>query len=135
MTARSEYAARCATKASRLALADEVSALAARCGATVERNEPDGLQPKWQHVCLAYGPYRISMSFMGGLRSDAWLAHWHTESRSAAKYPPSFGYTVGGSVNTVHFAKATTCTTSWSRFLSCIEAGLLALSYRVVVAA
>lgn len=135
MTARTEYMELCATKAGRLALAEQAKALAARCGATVVSDKPCGLQPKWQELCLAYGPYRVSMSFMGGLRSDAWLAHWHVETRSDAQYPPSFGYAVGGSVNPVHFRKATTCTATFARFLQCLEAGFAALGKRDAIAA
>lgn len=121
-----EYKTLCSTKTKRQKLAKEIEILAAEMGATVTTGEYD--QPFEITMCLRYGSYRVSMRFCGKTNVGAFLGHWHTDVFSEAKYPSDFGYVIGGSMNTHHYGKATTCEYAFEGFKSSLKAGLNKLS-------
>jgi hypothetical protein len=100
-------------------------AAAAALGVTVTENAVNRLDPRTRHVTLAFGEYRVSMSFDGGLKFDVFLAHWHTATRSQAVYPPDFP---AESINRYHWGKATTHAATFGELLLKIKAGFVRLS-------
>lgn len=122
---RDEFSTMCATKKGRDICAAHVITMALRLGATFERKDrPDHREI---YLCLAYGPYRVSMHFEGGSQVGAFLGHWHTATSSAATYPKTFAVSIGGTVNEYHWGKATTCKWTFDAFLESLECGFAAL--------
>lgn len=117
MTAKTEFASAIATQAKRKALRAEIATLAARFGARI--SEDDGT-----YQCITLGPYRVSMDWAYP-KVGAFLGHWFTEG--AAQYPKTFAVAIGGTLNTCHYGKATTCETTWQGFVRSLEAGFSAL--------
>ena len=124
----SEHSILCRTQAKRERLASEVTRVAESCGATVTRGQTLEIEKgTLLRLDIAKGPYRLAIDFDGKSKVGAFLGHWHTETRSEARYPADFGSTVKGTLNTFHFGKATTCEESWSHFVASVEAGLSVL--------
>lgn len=128
-----EYADRCGTKAKRAALAAELQAKAKEwdVDCAIEVGSKGGYPDEHEtRFVIWFGPYRVSGGFdgsAGGKRVGAFLGHWHTELGSGAKYPKTFGHTIGGTINQYHYAKATTCKNGWLGFLYSLQAGFVAL--------
>lgn len=125
MKQRDELSAMCATKRGRDICAARIIELALRLGATFERD--DRSTEREIYLCLAYGPYRVSMHFEGGSQVGAFLGHWHTATSSDATYPETFAVSIGGTINEYHRGKATTCQRTFDGFLRSLECGLAAL--------
>lgn len=125
MARTDEFSTMCATKKGRDICAARIIDLALRLGATFERD--DRPAERKIYLCLAYGPYRVSMHFEGGSQVGAFLGHWHTVTSSNATYPKTFAISIGGTINEYHWGKATTCQWTFDGFLRSLECGLTAL--------
>lgn len=119
-----KYKTLCSTLAKRKLLARDIETLASQLGIEIEYGEFD--TPKEISMTLYYGPYRVSMSFMGGPCFGEFMGHWYT-SPGTACYPNNFGVVIGGSLNTCHYGKATTIEETFDGFKASIRAGFLAL--------
>ena len=106
------------TKAKRSKLVEAVKILAEKHGAIIE------IDPRLRdiYVCLSLAPYHVSMDFDGSSRVGAFMGHWFTDEH--ATFPTNVGITCGGSINTFHYGKATTCEDTFEAFLSRLDAGL-----------
>src|SRR5258708_26245381 len=84
--------------------------------------------PQCIDIGLALGPYLVNLSLNGKSNVGAFLGHWHTACKVDAHYPRTFAADIGGSINTFHYGKATTCEDSFGGLLRSLSYGLEALA-------
>jgi hypothetical protein len=109
------------TAAKREALATRLATIARECGAYCDRDDAP-FQRRAIRLTLGAGPRWITIELDGDSRCGALLGHWCAEGD--ATFPRDFGATIDGSINKIHWNKATTCEESADRFCASIAAGL-----------
>lgn len=121
-----DYRYLCSTKAGRTDVARHILAVAKTNGAVVIETWEDE-RHRETYIRLGFGSYRLSIHLEGSGSPGAFKGHWHTDC-SGARYPKTFGITIGGSMNTLHYGSATTCEETLIGFLASLERGFNALS-------
>lgn len=120
-----DYRHMCSTKAGRAEVAHHIVAVARANGAFVLETWEDA-RHREAYIRIGLGPYQVSTHLEGSGSPGAFMGAWHTDC-SGARYPRTFSATIGGSINTVHYGKATTCEETLSGFLASLERGFTAL--------
>lgn len=119
----------CRQKKNRALFANEVKALAERLGATCRIDAEGRLREREIYVVVQIGHYAVSMHFDGDSNVGAFLGHWHMDVtapnwRDLPVYPRDFAGVIGGSMNEIHWGKATTCECGFDGFLMSLELGI-----------
>ena len=114
---KTEHARMCGKEETRRAMLKQVRDLADRYGwAVTYRN---GFGDRCITLSMAKGGHVVGMDFDGKSHVGAFLAHWHGD----AEYPHDFNLAIRGSINTVHWCKATICDDTFKEFLISLEGG------------
>lgn len=130
MASTRTYKKSCSTKKGRDAMMKEAIALVEKYGLKHETRTYRS-NPREIGLRFVIGQYACSFSFNGDTSVDSFLGHWHTEFvkgwRDREGYPPEFCWTIGGTINTITYSKATTYAETFEAFLGYLEAGIVRL--------
>jgi hypothetical protein len=119
----------CLQKKNRALFAAEVKALADRLGATCRIEAEGRLRKRETRVVVQVGHYAVSMHFDGESSVNTFLGHWHMDVsgpnwRDLPVYPKDFAGVIGGSMNEIHWGKATSFEQGFDGFLVSLERGI-----------
>lgn len=116
------YKLECSTVAKRKALVRRTCDLAVKHGAEFKI---DDSEPGETSVIITLDGFAVRTYFRGRSRSGTFMGHWFTGvSNPGQRYPSNFDYTIGGSMNRHHYAKATSFGDTYADFHRSLDDGL-----------
>ncbi len=114
-------------KNDRITMAKCLDQIAMQHGATIESKERD----REISLNITLSNVYVFISLNGTMPKDhGFLGHWN----SKARFCPSFGADIGGTVNQYHGCKATTYRDDFDAFCGCIDRGFECVASEVAFA-